>query len=411
MFINTVYTGGDRTRPLKKREVMVFLDPADTGNWGKIVIGTADEGATDEEKYAGEVKLALSTVTDRLTSLVDGDSTVDGSIKNLINTLGKDAVVDIFADIDDETIETVLVALRDMVSIINGDETVEGSITKAVYDETVRAVTVEGVLDDLTTDARDNLVASINELHAFYTTVKTLAQDNDDRIDIMLNSVGLEDDGTYTAVDSTTYLQNVTGLKDADTTLDTAIKDVADRESVAEARIKDNEDSISLHSQRLTNVDTTLTTLTTDSEEGSIYDKIITEAKNGELEVIGVTAGSTIKEHIEQIYNNLGLVIINDLDLKDDMYDSLNNIPALIDSDDDTKISISAGDAWIINVANNTDTLFYGTLLEKGYVLIAKVDAPSSLDDWRLLKTTSNMFSVFGTYQDFYTEFNISKDQ
>jgi len=139
---------------------------------------------------------------------------------------------------------------------------------KAVADNTDGNI---GNLASLTTDAKNTLVAAINEVDAHTDTNATnLATETTNRtnadtalqneLNATQTGAGLNTDGTYTANGSANYISAATSMKDADNKLDTALKTEYDRAVAAEGTLTTN---LAAEVTRATGVEGTLSSLTT----------------------------------------------------------------------------------------------------------------------------------------------------
>lgn len=83
---------------------------------------------------------AVKTNTDAITKL-DGDATVEGSVKAQINTVKTTLETEIeAAKYDDTTIKASVAANTSAITKLNGDSTVEGSVAKQVADAVTKIV-------------------------------------------------------------------------------------------------------------------------------------------------------------------------------------------------------------------------------------------------------------------------------
>jgi hypothetical protein len=146
------------------------------------------------------------------------------------------------------------------IEIINGGVEVEGStdkkISDAIANEIARTKEVIGLRADLTTEAKNNIVAAINELVTSIATVKGSTDGLAELVDRMIAGIGLNPDGTFTPVDGSDtlleYIQDVNGdansllkalkklarkSKQADLALNTAIEGLTSTVENQEDRI------------------------------------------------------------------------------------------------------------------------------------------------------------------------------
>ena len=180
---------------------------------------TVAKAVAGEKTRAEGVEKAL---TDRLDAIELGDNSIDTKIKNAVEAL--DSEKSQVAGVD---------GLALNITQVDGKITsISGSIAAETYDafgaataEQTRAKGVEGELSDLTTDAKGNLVAAINEVDAHANT----AQSEVDALEVFVGV--LPESATSTTV--VDYVEEVATAHDYD---DTALK----------ARVKANEDAIGI---------------------------------------------------------------------------------------------------------------------------------------------------------------------
>ena len=111
------------------------------------------------------------------------------------------------------------------------------ALDTAVKAEVDRAVGVEGALASLTTDAKGNLVAAINEVDLHADGAKAAADAAQAELDVAELAIGLNTDGTLAAYTGTTYLNAATTIKGATVALDTAVKAEVDRAVAVEGAL------------------------------------------------------------------------------------------------------------------------------------------------------------------------------
>jgi len=155
--------------------------------------GLAEDGTYITNSDANYISEAVS--------LADADNKLDAQVK-----VNADAIAQ---EITDRT---------------NADNTLQDNIDA----ETNRAKSVEGDLSTLSTENKDNLVSSINEvvnnLSDEIDRATTRENDLQTEVDNIESGSGLNDDGTYTADSSSNYISDASSLKDADSKLDNQIK-------------------------------------------------------------------------------------------------------------------------------------------------------------------------------------------
>ena len=180
---------------------------------------TVAKAVAGEKARAEGVEQAL---TDRLDAIELGDNSIDTKIKNAVEALDSEKSQAAGAD-----------GLALNITQVDGKITsISGSIAAETYDafgaataEQTRAKGVEGELTDLTTDAKGNLVAAINEVDAHANT----AQSEVDALEVFVGV--LPESATSTTVVG--YVEEVATAHDYD---DTALT----------ARVKANEDAIGI---------------------------------------------------------------------------------------------------------------------------------------------------------------------
>ena len=105
------------------------------------------------------------------------------------------------------------------IAVLKGNDTVVGSVASAVKAEADRTKAVTGNLNDLTTTAKSNLVAAINELVSTGSTSAANVAALVAELDAVEASVGLNSDGSFTAEDGSdslySYITNLGGDADS----------------------------------------------------------------------------------------------------------------------------------------------------------------------------------------------------
>jgi hypothetical protein len=148
--------------------------------------------------------------------------------------------------------------IANATSLADADNKLDAQVkanADAIANETSRAQSVEGNLADLTTDAKDNLVAAINEVDSHadkvasdLATEVTNRQNADNAIQSELDKTqagaGLADDGSYQANADANYIADATSLADADNKLDAQVKANADAIANETSRAQNAESNI-----------------------------------------------------------------------------------------------------------------------------------------------------------------------
>jgi chromosome segregation ATPase len=178
------------------------------------------------KKVKSEIQAVIDAENVDIQKLQDAIKTIQGLLDADPDTPEFDVGQNIITQLTDHL--NRIKNLENAVNILNGDESTAGSVDYKVK------------------QAKDELQAEIDALKGdSQSSIADLQQE----VDNIEKGAGLDENGNYVADSNATYIKDATSLADADSKLDKAIKELADKEAQDVANLQQSIDEKSAQAE------------------------------------------------------------------------------------------------------------------------------------------------------------------
>lgn len=225
----------------------------DAADAAQQAANTAQQAA---DKAQGEVDALEGVVAELTQTVADNKAEATQSLNAAVSGLTEE--IDAVKAVADNAVKSVN-GITGTTVVLDAADVNVGEYEATTF-ETVDGVTFE------TVDANDTIASAIKKTEGNVAKMVKEVIDNEfvtsKAINEIKSATGIEDDLTYAPNADAEYISDATSLKDADSKLDAAIKDLADtvagmdtdgseKDAAQDAAIKANEEAIKGHTQTL----------------------------------------------------------------------------------------------------------------------------------------------------------------